>query len=146
MRWPMLPAGALLLAAGCTAVEPLYGPVAAVQVAATAVLGRGPVEAVYSLATGRDCSLANYAAERRFCAQEEMPRPPAYCTRSLGVVDCWEVREPYSPQAGVGQTPTPPPVRDRRWVDLRGPERRAAEARAAEAGAAEAGASETLSQ
>lgn len=130
MRGPLLLAGLVALA-GCSAVEPLLGPVAAAGVASTAVIGRGPGEAIYSLATGRDCSLANWAAERRFCAQEEAPRPPAYCTRSLGVVDCWEMPDPHGPQAGVGQTPAPPPQRDRRWVDPRGPERRAAEARSA---------------
>lgn len=105
--------------AGCGAVDSAIGPVGAVQVGSTMLMGRGPVEAAYSLATGRDCSLANYAAEKRFCAQEEVARPPQYCTRSLAWVDCWTERDPYGPQRGVGDTPTPPPQRDRRWVDLR---------------------------
>jgi hypothetical protein len=108
----------LLLLAGCGA-ENALGPAAAVQIGTTAVLGRGPVEAVYSLATGRDCSLANWAAERRFCAQEEAAAAPRYCTRSLGVVDCWAVADPYGPQRGVGDTPARPALQDRRWVDLR---------------------------
>ncbi len=109
----------LLALPACEAVEPALGPAAAVQVGATMLMGRGPGEALYSLATGRDCSLANYAAERRFCAQEEVPRAPQYCTRSLGWVDCWKVSDPYGPQRGVGETPAPPPQRDRRWISLR---------------------------
>jgi hypothetical protein len=110
-----------MLLGGCAA-EPLLGPAAAVQIGTTAVLGRGPVEAAYSLATGRDCSLANWAAEQRFCRQEEAPAAPRYCTRSLGVVDCWTVVDPYGPQAGVADTPRPPALQDRRWVDFRRPE------------------------
>lgn len=103
----------------CETIEPALGPAAAVQVGATMLMGRGPGEAVYSLVTGRDCSLANYAAENRFCRQEEVVRAPQYCTRSLGWVDCWTVVDPYGPQRGVADTPRPPPQQDRRWVDLR---------------------------
>jgi hypothetical protein len=115
--------GVLMAAFGLAAcgAEPLLGPAAAVQIGTTAVLGRGPVEAAYSLATGRDCSLANWAAEKRFCAQQEAPAPPRYCTRSLGVVDCWTVVDPHGPQLGVADTPAPPAQQDRRWVDFRRP-------------------------
>ena len=110
-----------LCLAGCLN-DAMLGPAAAVEVGSTMVLGRGPGSAAYSLATGRDCSLPNFAAEGRFCRQEEAPAAPRYCTRSLGVVDCWTVSDPFGPQQGVADTPRPPVMQDRRWVDLRPPQ------------------------
>jgi hypothetical protein len=98
------------------------GPAAAVQIGSTMLIGRGPAEAVFSLLTGRDCSLPNYAAEGQLCRKEEAPAAPRYCTRSLGVVDCWTVANPYGPQRGVADTPNRPAMQYRRWIDLR-PER-----------------------
>jgi len=107
---------------GCL-TDASLGPMAAVQIGSTALIGRGPAEAVMSLLTGRDCSLPNYAAEGQLCRKEEAPAAPRYCTRSLGWVDCWTVVDPYGPQAGVADNPRPPAMQYRRWVDLRPLER-----------------------
>lgn len=111
---------ALPLSLGGCLSDASLGPAAAVQIGSTALIGRGPAEAVLSLITGRDCSLPNYAAEGQLCRKEEVPRQPRYCTRSLGWVDCWTVADPYGPQQGVADTPDRPPMQYRRWVDLRG--------------------------
>jgi hypothetical protein len=110
----------MLLTGGCETVDTSWiGPAAAVQIGTTMLIGRGPFEAAYSVLTGRDCSLANWAAEKRFCAQQEVVTRPRYCTRSLGVVDCWTVVDPFGPQQGVADTPARPPMQDRTWVSLR---------------------------
>jgi hypothetical protein len=58
--------------------------------ASVAVFGRGIIDIAYSLASGRDCSLARLEQRKTYCRPEEAPpSPPPYCTRSLGVVDCW---------------------------------------------------------
>ena len=110
---------ALPLCLGGCLTDASLGPMAAVQIGSTALIGRGPAEAVLSLVTGRDCSLPNYAAEGQLCRKEEAPAAPRYCTRSLGWVDCWTVVDPYGPQPGVADNPRPPAMQYRRWVDLR---------------------------
>jgi hypothetical protein len=117
-QWALL--GALAMAigaslAGC-ALEPFLGPVAAVEAGTTAVLGRGVIDSVYSAATGRDCSLANAAREGRYCAREDAATTTRYCTRSLGTVDCWTEPNPYGPQRGVADVPTPPTQQHRTWL------------------------------
>jgi hypothetical protein len=80
----MLP---LLLLAGCEAAE----GVAAVTVGSVAAIGRTPVDAVYSLVTGKDCSAVRLDQGKTYCRPTEpQPDAPPYCTRSLGVVDCWK--------------------------------------------------------
>jgi len=80
----MLP---LLLLAGCEAAE----GVAAVTVGSVAVIGRTPVDAVVSLVTGKDCSAVRLDQGKTYCRPTEpQPDAPPYCTRSLGVVDCWK--------------------------------------------------------
>ena len=86
----------LLLLAGC---ELNTGPAAAlpvemvagVTVGSVAAIGRTPVDAVYSLVTGKDCSLVRLDEGKTYCRPiEPPPEAPPYCTRSLGVVDCWK--------------------------------------------------------
>lgn len=65
-----------------------------------AVMHRTPVDAVVSLASGRDCSVVRLDQGKSYCKPPEArPATPPYCTRSLGVVDCW-----FAPEAmpGVG--------------------------------------------
>ncbi|MFL5254987.1 MAG: hypothetical protein ACJ8AI_19255 [Rhodopila sp.] len=59
------------------------GSVAAIQ--------RTPLDAVYSLVTGKDCSIVRLDQGKTYCRPvEPPPEPPVFCTRSLGRVDCWE--------------------------------------------------------
>lgn len=89
MIWRMLP---LLLLSGCglppEAMVTIFG---GVTVGSVAILGRTPVDAVYSAVTGRDCSLVRWEKGQSYCRpMEPPPAPPPFCTRSLGVVNCWQ--------------------------------------------------------
>jgi hypothetical protein len=87
----LLPFLALPLLAACDPAS--LGAAAAAGVGSVVVIGRTPVDAVVSLASGRDCSVVRLDRGLGYCRpQEPPPAPPPYCTRSLGRVDCW--REP----------------------------------------------------
>jgi hypothetical protein len=63
---------------------------AATGVASITIFHRTLVDMVVSVATGRDCSVVNLDRGERYCRPQELPpEPPEFCTRSLGVVDCW---------------------------------------------------------
>ncbi len=108
-----------LLLAGCEAA----GWVAAGTGASLVAIQRTPVDAVVSLVTGRDCSIARMEREA-YCREDPPPRPPPYCTRSLGMADCWTRPDPF----GMSQreladgprelTPAQEANRTRRWPGL----------------------------
>jgi hypothetical protein len=82
-----------VLLTGCGTVTPMIGAelVGAVTVGSVAAIGRTPVDAAYSLITGKDCSLVRLDEGKTYCRPiEPLPDAPPYCTRSLGVVDCWQ--------------------------------------------------------
>src|ERR1700760_1633478 len=60
------------------------------MIASVAVIQRSPADAIYSLVTGRDCSVVRLDQGKTYCRPVE-PEPSAqpFCTRSLGSVDCW---------------------------------------------------------
>ncbi|RAI57288.1 hypothetical protein [Roseicella frigidaeris] len=85
---PALPL--LLLLPACQAAEPVTGLLAAANIGSTMVIGRTVPDAVVSAVSGRDCSAVRLDRGLPYCRpQEAPPAPPAYCTRSLGSVDCW---------------------------------------------------------
>ncbi len=90
-----LPIGVLGLAAiavaGCEAPNFLPAIVAgATAVGSVTVIGRTPLDALYSAVTGRDCSIVRLDQGLTYCRPvEPPPPPPPFCTRSLGAVDCW---------------------------------------------------------
>src|SRR5918997_6638025 len=102
----LLPALLLPFLAACDPAS--LGVTAAVGVGSVAVIGRTPVDAAVSLATGRDCSIVRLDRGQSYCRPvEPPPAPPPYCTRGLGRVDCW--REPplaIPLQRGVADGPT----------------------------------------
>ena len=109
-----------LLLAACDPAS--LGAAAAAGVGSVVVIGRTPVDAVVSLASGRDCSAVRLDRGQSYCRPEEPPPgPPPYYTRSLGRVDCW--REPpltIPLQRGVADgpatlTPEQEAHRTRRW-------------------------------
>jgi hypothetical protein len=111
---------ALVLLGGCGA-DPVT--LTSVMVGATAgsvaVIQRTPVDAVYSLVTGKDCSAVRLDQGKSYCRPMEPP-PPAqpYCTRSLGVADCWADPAGEPPQQADGPsalTPAQEANRTRRW-------------------------------
>lgn len=86
MRWLLL--ASLLALPGC----------------AVPVLHRSIPDALYSLATGRDCSIVRLDQNQTYCRPEEPPpEPPQLCTRSIGTVDCWRRLPPG--QQGVADGP-----------------------------------------
>jgi hypothetical protein len=82
----------LLILLGACQADPLTLTVATVGTAAgsVAVIQRTPFDALWSLATGRDCSAVRLDQGKTYCRPvEPPPAPQPYCTRSLGVADCW---------------------------------------------------------
>jgi hypothetical protein len=60
-------------------------------VASVATIQRTPWDALYSLVTGRDCSMVRLDQGKTYCRPvEPPPEPPTFCTRSLATVDCWK--------------------------------------------------------
>ena len=54
------------------------------------VIQRTPLDAAVSVLSGRDCSIVHWDQGKSYCRPvEPPPEPPPYCTRSLGVSDCW---------------------------------------------------------
>ncbi|HVZ08055.1 hypothetical protein [Rhodopila sp.] len=59
-------------------------------VGTVAVFGRSPADLVVSLVSGKDCSIVRLDEGKSYCKPvEPPPRQPEFCTRTLGVVDCW---------------------------------------------------------
>lgn len=114
----------LLAACGGTPEQVLTG-VGAMGIGSIAIMQRSPVDALYSMASGKDCSIVRLDQGKSYCRPTEPPPEVGpYCTRSLGVVDCW--RDPASlpdRPAEVGDGPgTLTPLQDadrtRRWPNL----------------------------
>jgi hypothetical protein len=109
-----------VLLGGCGADPVTMTAVTVGTVAGTvAVIGRTPADAVVSLAKGKDCSAVRLEQGKTYCKEVEPP-PPAqpYCTRSLGVVDCWASPVGQPPQVGDGPntlTPAQEANRTRGW-------------------------------
>jgi hypothetical protein len=113
----------LLLLAGCS---PEVVPAAAlVSIGSIAVIQRSPFDALYSVISGKDCSIVRWDQGKSYCRPvEPPPEPPPYCTRSLGVADCW--RDPANflnrpPALGAGPhtlTPAQEADRTRTWPPL----------------------------
>jgi hypothetical protein len=80
------------LLTGCGAAAAIQVPIAAgIGVGSIVIFHRTPVDMLVSVATGRDCSVVNLDKGERYCRpRDAVPEAPAFCTRSLGVADCWE--------------------------------------------------------
>ena len=107
----------LLLAAlgGCA-------PVVGVDIASVAVLGRGLGDVGVSAITGRDCSVVRLDSGKTYCApRDDTPPRQPFCTRTLGVANCWA--DPYLvPQRQQELGYTPPPTEDQlRYRSVRWP-------------------------
>jgi hypothetical protein len=78
--------------AGCGAAAAIQVPIAAgIGVGSIVVFHRTPVDMLVSVATGRDCSVVNLDKGERYCRlRDPVSETPVFCTRSLGVADCWE--------------------------------------------------------
>jgi hypothetical protein len=116
----------LLLLAGCGATPDQVIPgVALFGIGTIAVLQRSPFDALLSGVSGRDCSIVRLDQGKSYCRPvEPPPASPPYCTRSLGVVDCWfdPARLPdRAPEVSAGPrvlTPEQEADRIRGWPNL----------------------------
>jgi len=109
---------AALLAGACGSTiqgTPVSLVAAGAAVGSFVVLQRGPVDAVYSLVTGQDCSVLHLERRGEYCRSVEVPMETAFCTRSLGQVDCWTEVQPFGPQRAVADTPVRPASEPARW-------------------------------
>jgi hypothetical protein len=92
------------------------------SIASVATIQRTPLDAVYSLVSGKDCSLVRLDQGKTYCRPvEPPPEAPPFCTRSLGVVDCWQDppdmpnRPPGVADGPATLTPEQEANRVRRW-------------------------------
>ena len=120
-----LPVVLLLPLAGCAAFNSAVGALAGVDaVIALPVFGRGVGDLAYSAITGRDCSVVRLEQAKTYCApREPPPEMPPFCTRSLGVVDCWAdpaslPGQPLPVADAPSLTPEQQANRVARWPDL----------------------------
>lgn len=111
----------LLGVPGCAHwVEPT-GALAAADIASVVVFGRGIADLGVSAISGRDCSVVRLDRGLTYCAPiDPPPSPGPFCTRSLGVVDCWINPEALPmPQQPVADGPAPTPAQEQyrhaRW-------------------------------
>ena len=80
----------------------------AANLGAVPVFGRTLPDLLYSGLSGRDCSMVRVEQGRSWCREAEPPPvPPVFCTRSLGIVDCWasEAAQPLPARRGVADGP-----------------------------------------
>ncbi len=121
MRCALCLLALLVLLGGCgadplTLTATVFGGAAG----SIAVIHRTPFDAaLWSLATGQDCSAVRLDQGKSYCVPKESPPEPApYCTRSLGVADCWADAAGRPPAQGDGPntlTPAQEVDRTRRW-------------------------------
>lgn len=95
------------------------GALVAAEAASIVVMGRGIVDIGVSAVSGRDCSLVRLDRGLSYCGPGEERGPEAYCTRTLGTVDCWASPKLASSWPGLGDTPAAAGSRERhraaRW-------------------------------
>lgn len=108
MRGLILPLLAILT--GCGAVgapgAPLLAGAAVVEGVALRAFGRTTGDAIVSLVTGENCSIARIGRGEAYCDPNLPPAPQPVCTRSLGAVDCWTVPPAaWPPHRGVADGP-----------------------------------------
>ena len=110
----------VLMIALCGCAEPA-GAFVAAEAASVVVFGRGIVDIGVSAMSGQDCSIVRLDRGLTYCAPRDSPAtPPLFCTRSLGVVDCWaDPALALGSRQGVADGPEPTAAQQRhraaRW-------------------------------
>jgi hypothetical protein len=116
MRLEVLP---ILVLSACAPIA------AGVTVGSIPVLGRSPPDVLVSAMVGRDCSIVHVDAGQPYCRPREGRADPAvFCSRSLGVPDCWSdpaalTDHPREISDGpLALTPAQEAARVKRWPGL----------------------------
>ncbi len=66
------------------------------------VFGRGSFDMAYSAVSGRDCSIVRLDRGESYCKPKETAPPPQpFCTRTLGMAEC------FADPAALPDHPTP---------------------------------------
>jgi len=80
------------LLTGCGPAAPVAEVgIGVVSGASIPIFHRSPLDMGVSVATGRDCSVVNLDKGERYCRpKDRAPETPEFCTRSLGIPDCWD--------------------------------------------------------
>jgi hypothetical protein len=82
-----------LLLLGLAACHPAATPfvvAGGLEAASVATFHRDGFDLAYSLITRRDCSIVHLEAGERYCKPPEPePRPQQFCTRTLGMAECF---------------------------------------------------------
>ncbi len=109
-----IPLALALLLGGCGAANVADLNLAgAASLAAVPVLGRTLPDALYSAATGKDCSLVRMEQGKSYCRTPDPPwevvaKAQPVCSRSLGTVDCWSNPDVFNNRpASVADAPKP---------------------------------------
>jgi hypothetical protein len=110
---------AMLLLAGCAAA-PVVAGVAGADYAQTTATKKTLIDHVASSVTGEDCSVIAFSETGTYCQEKiVVQRPPIYCFKTLGDVECHNAPDPY--RNSDTALASPPPVRvtqrDRGWAD-----------------------------
>ena len=102
LAWPLALPWALPLGGCGLGAEAVVTAIGAPVAASIGVRPRTPIDAVVSLASGRDCSVVRLEKGQSYCAEADgRPDPQPYCTRTLGTATCW------IPRAGIENPGTP---------------------------------------
>jgi hypothetical protein len=99
----------VLLLGACHPAAAPFVAVGAVEASSVAVFGRGSVDLVYSTISGRDCSIVRLERGDSYCKPpERRPPPEPFCTRTLGMPECFATPAdlPDHP-AELGDAPPP---------------------------------------
>jgi hypothetical protein len=75
--------------------------------AAVTALHHDVIDIIVSSVTNKDCSIVRLDRGKSYCAPTEPPSlPPEYCTRTLGVPECWASPSMFAnPPIGIADGP-----------------------------------------
>ncbi len=109
---------ALLPVAACHPAATPVVAVAAAEAASVATFHRDGFDLLYSVVSGRNCSIVRLDQGKSYCKPvEPPPAPPRFCTRTLGQAECFAdpaaLPDHPSPLADGPATLTPAQERNR---------------------------------